>query len=219
MSKYWWKYVELALFKAIYPIKTLHKERVPDGRCVIACNHLRAIDPCFLHDVYLTDVNIIAKKEIFKNKFIAKFVGMYGALPVDRENPSLASLLSFVKVLKNERKLFIFPEGTRNFEGTKLRNIKSGAGAIAVMGKAPVVPVIIYEHERAFRKTYMLVGDPIDLSKYYGVKMNKEVQDEIDEVIYKSMQKVQSELDEYMLKTKKRKRFDDKKRSVRIKCK
>ena len=218
--KNWQKRFELTVFKFFYPIKTLHKDRVPEGKAVIVSNHLRAIDPCCLHDVHLYDMNFISKKELFKNKLIGKFFRRYGAMPIDRENPSLQSMLGFVRVLRNNQKLVIFAEGTRNKKGTKIQEIKSGAGSIAVMAKAPIVPVTIFEHERLFRKTYIYVGEPIELSAFYNHKLDEQAQKQIDQIIYNKLLENQAKLDKYMLKVKNKKRLDNKKRAVKVKkCK
>ena len=197
-KKYWWKHLEFFIFKLFYPVKVICKERVPEGKTVIIANHLRALDPCVMHGVYLEDMKIIAKKELFNKKIVSWYAKLHGGMPIDRENPSIQSILQFVRELKKGQKLLIFPEGTRNKENTNIQEIKSGAGAIAIMAKAPIIPAIIFKHEKMFRKTYIYVGEVIDLSKYYGVKLTDEVQAEINDLLRSRMLKAQSELDEYM---------------------
>ena len=66
-------------------------------------------------DLVNKKINFMAKKEWFKGKFKNWLFRSLGAIPVDREKPDFASIKACLKVLKDDKPLVVFPEGTRNF--------------------------------------------------------------------------------------------------------
>ena len=195
--------IALKILKFSYPFKILGKENMPEGGAVVVCNHLKFIDPLFLY--YATDKNgsFIAKKELFDKKLIGWIIKDFGAVPINRENPDIRELLTCVKTLKSNKKLVIFPEGTRNKTKTdKLQEIKGGAGVFALKAKVPVVPVMILKKPKLFRKTKLLVGKPFTLEEFENQKLTDNVVSKIDAVITQKMLEVQAELKSITKKAK-----------------
>ena len=77
----------------------------------------------------------------------------------------------------------IFPEGTRNKTGAELLPIKGGSVIFAVKTKSPIVPVFINRKARLFRKTYMMIGKPFELSEYYDKKLTEQDFNDLSNVI------------------------------------
>ena len=188
-----------------YPCKVLNRENIPNGGAILACNHFRAIDCGFVARVYSKDIYFLAKKEIFKNKLISKVVKSYGAIPIDRENPDLKSMLVAVKVLKNGHKLCIFPEGKRNTIDDNLQEIKGGTVVFAVKSKTPIVPMMISGKAKIFRRTYVIVGKPFELSEFYDKKLTDEDIDLMGKIVSDKMNEQKIILDNFLKTKKKRK--------------
>ena len=171
----------------------------------MVCNHFRAIDCGFIARVYNKDIKFLAKEELFKNKLIAKIIKSYGAIPIDRENPDMKSLLQAIKTIKSGHKLFLFPEGTRNKTGTtELQEIKGGAAVFAVKAKCPIVPIIIDKKAKIFRKTHLIIGKPFELSEFYDKKFSDEDINLMGKIIKEKMIAEQDKLFE-IIKNKKQK--------------
>ena len=96
--------IPLAVFRLLYPARFYGKENIPKGRAVIISNHLHALDCGFIARIYNKDIYFLAKNELFKNKFIAKIIKSYGAVPVDRKNPDMQSMLTCMRILKDGHK-------------------------------------------------------------------------------------------------------------------
>ena len=93
------------------------------------------------------------------------------------------------------KKLIVFPEGTRNKTKTdKIQQIKGGTGVFAVKSKCPIVPIIALKKPRIFIKNSYLIGKPFYLDAFYGKKLDDAVIQEIDELITKKMVETQIEL-------------------------
>ncbi len=198
--------IPLFFFNIFYPYKIHHKENVPNGGAVFVCNHFRAIDCGFIADVYNKDIYFLAKNELFKNKFFGKIIKSFGAIPVDRDNPDMKSMMEALKALKNGHKLTIFPEGTRNKTGTnELQELKGGSMIFAVKSKCPIVPIMLNNKARIFRKTHIIIGKPFELDEFYGRKLSPEDLLKMEEIVKGKMIEQQEILTE-ILTTKKSKK-------------
>ena len=171
-----------------YPCKVYGKNNIPKGSAVLACNHYSAIDCLYFLELQQDDLSFLAKKELFKNKLFGKVLKVYGAIPIDRENPEMRSLMAAIKVLKDGKKLTIFPEGTRNKSGSKeLQELKGGTAVFAVKAKCPIVPVMIYKKARFFVKNKMIIGKPFTLDEYYSKTLDEQTVAEMDKILAEKM--------------------------------
>ncbi len=176
--------IPIAFFYLLYPLKVHGKENIPEGGAVFACNHFRAIDPGYIVRVYDKKVKFLAKKELFKNKLFNKILKAYGAIPIDRDNPDLKSILEAIKVIKNGDKLCIFVEGTRNKSGTTdLQETKGGAIVFAVKAKCPIVPIMFLKKGGFLKRTHLIIGKPFTFEEFYGKKLDDEAMEQMNQVV------------------------------------
>lgn len=199
-----WQKVPVFFFGLMYPSKIYGKENIPEGGAVLVCNHFKAIDCGFMVKAYDKDVYFLAKNELFKNKLFARLIKSYGAIPIDRQNPDMKSLLAAIRVLKDGHKLAIYPEGTRNKTGSnELQEIKGGTVVFAVKAKCPIVPIMMLKKPKIFSKTKIIVGKPFTLEEFYGQKLTDEVIEQMGNLVRSKMIEQQQEL--IKLTTKKQK--------------
>ena len=192
-------------FSILFPSKIYGKENIPEGGVLFSCNHFSACDCGYLARAYNKDIYFLAKKELFKNKLFSKIIKSFGAIPIDRENPDMKTMLSVIKILKADHKLVVFPEGTRNTTGTDaLQDLKGGVPIFAVKAKKPILPVMILKKAGIFRRAKLLIGKPFEFSEYYGKKLTDEDLKEMDIILRQKMTEVQVELKEILSKKKKR---------------
>lgn len=162
------------LFRLVYRIEVHGKENiVKEGRVVLCSNHISNLDPIILSIVFPRQVSWMAKKQLFNNKILSYFLTKIGTFPVDREESDLSAIKNALKVLKKEGVLGIFPEGTR-VKGINLENAKPGIALISIKSHSPVLPVYIEGNFKPFSKIKVYFGNPIDFSKNYDRKLNKE---------------------------------------------
>ena len=144
------------------------KKNIPKkGPYIIACNHQSVLDIVFLIYMCRRQVHFIAKKEIFKNKFIAKILKGVGIIPVDRHSmlSGYSSLNGAVEYLKKGKVVALFPQGTRCEGQNPLDTpIKSGVAVMSKWSNAVVLPVFVKTKgykTKFFRKATLCVGEPI----------------------------------------------------------
>src|SRR5204862_6774807 len=111
----------------------------------------------------------LAKEALFRIPLFGPLLGRLNARPVRREGRDPGALRIALRILEAQGALLIFPEGTRGDEGV-LRPAKAGAGMLAVMSGAPVVPVYVKGSGHAWprgrrvprpRKVTVTFGEPL----------------------------------------------------------
>lgn len=148
-------------------------KKVQTGGCVLAPNHVSAIDPVFvvITRFWGKRMVVFAKKELFEiNALLTWFFRCMGALCVRGTRDELETIDKTVEVCKNGGTLLIFPEGTREKEG-KLLPPKSGLFVIAAQAAVDVVPVrILYDMPdgkmRLFCKVKVIYGEPMPAAQF-----------------------------------------------------
>ncbi|ACB85213.1 lysophospholipid acyltransferase family protein [Natranaerobius thermophilus] len=148
------------LFKVVYPIKLEGKQNLPhNGPAIICSNHISLLDPILLGCISEPHVTFMAKEELFNIPVIGRIIYLLGALPVKRGQVDRNAIKLSLKQLSKNCVFGIFPEGTRHSEDKKPLK---GVGFLAARSKAHVVPVTIIGPYRLFRKTRVVVHQPVN---------------------------------------------------------
>ncbi|MBR2614128.1 MAG: 1-acyl-sn-glycerol-3-phosphate acyltransferase [Clostridia bacterium] len=186
--KYAGKRFLLAIFNCFYPVKVYGKQNLPEGGALIVSNHFSAIDPAIMHRVYHKDIYFLAKKEIYEKKVWHAILNSLGAIPIDRENVDLPSMMKAIRTLKEGHKLVVYPEGTRNKTGSnEIQDVKAGSVLFSIKAKKPIVPVIEYKKPKLFRRSYLYVGKPFEFSDFYDKKLTQQDYKELEVVLKNKM--------------------------------
>lgn len=176
-------------------LKIYDKDKLPeDEGYVLACTHTGWVDILWLGiAVYPTHVHYMAKKELFKTKFLNWLMTGLNAFPVDRDNPGPSSIKTPMKLIKEDKVVGIFPSGTRTSDDVPL---KRGAVTIAMYSKSPIVPAA-YVGPNNFKELFLrkkpriIFGDPLYLNKELP---RKEALDELAERLDRAMYNLRQEL-------------------------
>lgn len=194
----------VAVTQILFPFKLVEKEKVKDGACVLVGNHYRIWDIVHMACTTREKVHFITKKELYKNKFLAHLCDIVEAIPVSRDGQDAKAVMTALRYLKNGDKISMFPEGTRNRTDEDLLPLKGGAAMFAIKAKAPVYPVMCPHKTRLFRRTKILVGDPIDLSAFYDRRLTAEDYEAAEEIIREKMLETKRTAIEMFTKKKKK---------------
>jgi 1-acyl-sn-glycerol-3-phosphate acyltransferase len=143
------------IFRVIFRTRIVGRERVPlhDGLLVV-CNHISFMDPPLLATTMPRPVDFMTMAEMFRKPWMARPLRTVGCFPVDRSRVDHSAVREAIRRLRAGHCVVIFPEaGIRITEQSVLGGdpvFKPGAGSIALLGNAPVLPVIV----RDTRKPY-----------------------------------------------------------------
>lgn len=153
------RHATILAYKIFYNFRLEGVENIPQDRAlVLASNHRSYADPVLLTMPMKLPVTYMAKEELFqKNKLFAAFITMLGAFPVKRGAGDMKVIEDSVAILKSNRHLVIFPEGTRSKDG-KVGKGKTGVALIAAKSGADVLPCgIIFEGEKLHFRSKLTV--------------------------------------------------------------
>ena len=167
----------------VFRIKKVGEENVPkEGAYVMCANHMSNWDAPILVSSTKRKMYVMAKAELFKNKFIKWLAKKVLVFPVKRGQRDIESLKFSLKVLKEGEILMLFPEGTR--KGME-KNVKTqnGAAFMALRAGVPIIPVGIKGNMKPFTKVTINYGKPLEFKEYYSNKPEKEVLDRVSKEI------------------------------------
>lgn len=156
--------------------KIIGKNNIPlDKSCILAGNHTSIFDSYLLFRSTKRPIHFIAKKELFTGPFGWLFKKMH-LIPVDREHKNEEAKEYTLELLKNNKIIGIFPEGTFHDKGSKTKKelllpFKPGAVSFSIKSGAPIIPFAIVGKIKLFSRPKIIFGSPIDISKIKGDKV------------------------------------------------
>lgn len=197
----------------LWPTKVVNKANgMIEGSAIYTCNHYTKIDsfiPCFA--LFKKEAHILAKQELFKVPISGWFLHKMGAIPVRRGEADIDAVKNVLGVLRGGKKLLIFPEGTRNKEGTQdMAEFKTGTARFAIRTKSPIVPMLYYSAPKLFRRNWLYVGEPFTLDEYYDRARTAEYMHAATETVREKMDETRRLCNEYVEGLKSKKKKDNK---------
>ena len=181
-----------AFFNVYFKVDVVNRERFEKlkGGCVVTPNHISAWETVIVPATTKRVMYMMAKEEIFNNKFFGAVLRALKVFPIARGKKDFGAIKKAVQLVENGNAMCIFPEGTRNKLNEKLR-FKPGAAMIAYEAKVPVIPVgIVPENNYKFRsKVHIVYGEPIYFNEYYDKNLKKEDLRKLTEQLEVAVQK------------------------------
>ncbi|MDA3867729.1 MAG: AMP-binding protein [Salinivirgaceae bacterium] len=136
------KYIFMILFR----FKSKGKELIPEGPAIITPNHQSYLDALlissFLKNRELRKTFFYAKKKHMKSKFMNFMAAKHNVIVMDMNSGLKESIQKLALVLKEGKKVVIFPEGTRSKTG-EIGDFKKTFAILSKELNVPVVPVAI----------------------------------------------------------------------------
>ena len=192
------------ILKVLYRPWIKGAENIPEtGAAILASNHLAVIDSFFLPLMIDREVVFVGKADYFTGKglkgaFVKWFMTQVGTIPIDRSGgkKSQAALQKGLARLQSGELFGIYPEGTRSPDGRLYRG-KTGVARLSLRSCAPVIPVAMIGTNIAqpigtriprLHRIGVVIGDPLDFSRYQGMEDDRYVLRAItDEIMYSLM--------------------------------
>ena len=174
-------------FNLLHPVKAIGRENIPEGAAVICPNHSSASDPFFVVFAFGLKYPMwaMAKQEIINWPVVGWILSKAGVFGVDRGNADLKAAKTALRCLKENRKLLMFPEGTRVQEGENVE-AKAGAALFATRTGSPLLPVYIPTKKKLFRPITVVIGKPY----YPQIAGRKATNDELQAIAADLMDRV-----------------------------
>jgi len=181
------------LFYLFFNIEVINKPDIKKNkRLLIAGNHTSWSDPFFLAITIKRNISFLAKEELFKWWPVRKILLASGMYPVKRGTPDRKAISFALDILKNDKCLGIFPEGTRNKEN--IGQGHNGTAYFAYKTGTNILPVVIYNKSKNFRsKVIIKYGDIIEVEKAKRIQKSK--LSELTNILMKEIKKGMNEIE------------------------
>lgn len=183
--------------------KVGHTDFFDDRAYVIVGNHLSVLDVIPAAIATSRPVHFMAKKELFEKGIGKWFTKKCECIPVSRDGSDVRAMMTAMKCLKNGESVCIFPEGTRNKSDEIFLPFKSGATAIAIRTKTPIIPLIQVRKIKLFKRSYYYYGKPIEFTEFYDRKLTEKDIEEADEKLKQILLKMYYDLEDWLDSKKK----------------
>lgn len=133
-------------FRVYFRFSAKGTENIPDGPCIIAPNHQSFFDgmfvAAFLRYSQARKTYFYAKEKHIRQPWLKFLANRNNIIVMDLNNNLKESIQKMAEVLRSNRNIIIFPEGTRTFNG-KLGDFKKTFAILSAELNVPIVPVSI----------------------------------------------------------------------------
>jgi 1-acyl-sn-glycerol-3-phosphate acyltransferase len=156
----------------------------PDRGAVIVCNHRSSLDPSFIEIATNRVVHWMVAKEYCAHWAMGWILRLAEVIPVNRGGVDTQATKAAIRYARSGGLVALFPEGRINTTAQRLLPGRPGAALIALKARVPVIPC--YVHGSPYdgtplgcllmpAKVDVRIGQPMDLSEYYGREDEREV--------------------------------------------
>lgn len=135
-----------SIFRMFFSFEVKGLESIPDGPCFFAPNHESKLDAflvlSYLDKQTLQNTYSYAKKEHVNGKVRRYLASRTNVIVMDLSKDLKMSIQKMAEVVKQGKKILIFPEGTRTLTG-ELGDFKKTYAVLSTELNIPIVPIAI----------------------------------------------------------------------------
>ncbi len=163
------------LFKLLYRHKVYGLEHLFEGGALLCSNHTSFWDPPILAISWPEEVHFLARETLFHVPLFGRFIHAINARPVSGGAKDIATFRTICKLLEEDKKVVLFPEGRRS-ENNTLAPFKSGISFFMLRTHKAIVPAYIagafeiWNRKRKFPKlwgkTACIFGSPLCFDEF-----------------------------------------------------
>ena len=164
------------VFKLFYRLEVHGRNHIKKGGGLIVANHVSFWDPPAIAVSIREEIHFLARKSLFKG-FFSWFLPKVNVHPVDPKMNNLQVIKDICKLIKEGKKVLIFPEGTRSLDG-ELQSLQTGVGLILSRTQSMFIPAYIHglhdiwsrdkKRPKAFGRVKVVFGPTIEWDKLDG---------------------------------------------------
>ena len=183
-----------ALLRPFFPTKVYGDRNLPNKKSLLVGNHVSGWDAILFTLCSKNLISFVYKAEFEKNAFLHWVLSGLECVPVKRGEVDLNATKAILRLLKNDKAVCLFPEGTRNPNVDCLQEFHTGAALFAIKTHAPVRPFYIWDKAKACRKNYMIFGEEFTLDEFYDQPISRNTLEAATAVIRGKVDELRVEL-------------------------
>ncbi len=139
-------------FKVFFRLRIYGENHFRLGPGIIAANHGSFYDPPVLSICCPEEVHFLAKESLFHIHFIGWLIKILNTHPVRHGASDVHILKQMIQLLKEGKKLILFPEGSRSFDG-QLQPFERGFAFLAQKSNCTIFPAYLEGTFEAWPRT------------------------------------------------------------------
>lgn len=144
-----------------YHIEAEGLENIPDSSYILAGNHLNILDSWLLIALIDENLRFMVDKKLYRYKSWENFFTKVGTFPIDPEKMDIKALKNLYKLIEEEEKIVIFPEGKTHSIKEDVP-FKPGIPKVSAKFGTPIVPFGIVGTYMPFTSLKISIGSPIN---------------------------------------------------------
>jgi 1-acyl-sn-glycerol-3-phosphate acyltransferase len=121
------------------------------GGAILAANHSSFFDPPIVAISWPQEVHFLARETLFSHFLFGSLIRALNAHPVSGNASDVSTFKMICELLKKDKKVVLFPEGTRSLDGT-LSTIKPGIGLLISRTNSAIIPAYIHGSYTAWNR-------------------------------------------------------------------
>lgn len=190
--------VARAAVRPFFPVKVYGERNIPNKKCLVVGNHLSGWDP-IIFTMWTKDIlSFVYKAEFRKLAFLRWVFDELDCVPVRRGDIDINATKTILRLLHEDRAVFMFPEGTRNPSRDALQEFRTGAALFALKTHSPIRPFYIWDKTKALHKNYIIIGEEFTLEQFYDKPINHETLAEATAVIKQKVEDLRQRLNAHL---------------------
>ena len=187
-----------AFVRPFFPVKVYGERNIPNKKCLVVGNHLSGWDPIIFTMWTKNILSFVYKAEFRKIPLLRWVFDVLDCVPVRRGDADLNATKSILRLLKDDKAVFLFPEGTRNPGVDSLQEFHTGAALFALKTHAPIRPFYIWDKTKACKKNYILVGEEFTLEEFYDKPINHDTLAQATAYIKSKVEELRGKINAYL---------------------
>ena len=198
---YWLVYSLARLFfKICFRLKINGLEHFRPGAAIIAANHTSLYDPEVVSISCSEEVHFLAKESLFRIPLLGRLIRILNSHPVSRDASDAATFRLIIRLLKEGKKVILFPDGNRSPNG-ELQPLEKGLPFLVQKAQCRILPTFVTGTFEAWPRTKKVpkfwgritctFGSPIEWDEFEGME-KREAMQKINERTEEALRKLKA---------------------------
>ena len=186
------------LVRPFFPFTVYGDKNMPNRKCIAVGNHISGWDSIMFTLCNKNLIPIVYKAEFRKHAFLRWAFDGLECVPIKRGEVDINATKCILRLLKNDKAICLFPEGTRNPRVDCLQEFHTGAALFALKTHAPIRPFYIWDKAKACHRNYMIFGEEFTLDEFYDLPLNHQTLEDATAVIKAKVEQLRVQLNEIL---------------------
>lgn len=192
-------FVSWLFFVIFHRYRVYGRVNFHSGQAIVVANHASFYDPPIVALSSPEEISFLARKSLFNISGFSWLIQKLNTYPVSQNASNLSVFKHILQILKEGKKVLLFPEGTRS-PNEEIQPLRDGIGLLVMKSEAFILPTYIYgtynvwnrsqRFPRIFGKVACVFGSPIYYHEFSNLN-KKSMTDAVRKRVEDSLKKLQ----------------------------